>query len=227
VPASTETTSPDTAGTYDAIVRTALDLFFSEGYEGTSMKAIATRVGITTPALYWHFSSKQALFLAALMRELDDFLEAMLGQVTSDDPVEALSQLTRAHVLRQLENTEVAAAYHQSFGFRGLIEKLPDDIRDEVRTRERRYVDELRRILSAGKRTGAFQFDDVKVTAFAVITLCDFVNSWYAPGGKYSPERIARMHVPMVLGMVGHTGSATCAKPVRTSSRRKNPDSRG
>jgi AcrR family transcriptional regulator len=36
----------------------ALDLFLEQGYEGTSLREIAERLGVTKAALYYHFKSK-------------------------------------------------------------------------------------------------------------------------------------------------------------------------
>ncbi|WP_064093198.1 TetR/AcrR family transcriptional regulator [Rossellomorea aquimaris] len=44
----------------------ALDLFGQKGYEDTSLKEIATAVGIKKPSIYNHFESKEDLFLAVL-----------------------------------------------------------------------------------------------------------------------------------------------------------------
>ena len=47
--------------TKEIIVRTALERFLKYGYDKTSMRDIAKQVGITKPAVYHHFESKQAL----------------------------------------------------------------------------------------------------------------------------------------------------------------------
>lgn len=46
------------------ILDAALDVFAEKGYASGSMRDIAKRVGVSEPALYRHFSGKQALFLA-------------------------------------------------------------------------------------------------------------------------------------------------------------------
>ncbi len=47
--------------TRERILETALDLFIERGYEKTSLREIAERVGVTKPALYYHFASKEKL----------------------------------------------------------------------------------------------------------------------------------------------------------------------
>lgn len=48
------------------ILDAALQVFTHNGYEGGTMRDIATRVGVSEPALYRHFSNKEELFVALL-----------------------------------------------------------------------------------------------------------------------------------------------------------------
>jgi AcrR family transcriptional regulator len=52
--------------TRDAIRDVALELFALHGYEKTSLREIAERLGMTKAALYYHYPSKQALLLAII-----------------------------------------------------------------------------------------------------------------------------------------------------------------
>ncbi len=47
--------------TRERILETALDLFIERGYEKTSLREIAERIGVTKPALYYHFASKEEI----------------------------------------------------------------------------------------------------------------------------------------------------------------------
>lgn len=49
-------------GTKQDIARAALELFLIKGYENTSLNDIADEVGLTKPAIYYHYESKDALF---------------------------------------------------------------------------------------------------------------------------------------------------------------------
>ena len=42
----------------------ALDLFLLHGYDATSLEEVAERVGVTRPAVLYHFGSKEALLLS-------------------------------------------------------------------------------------------------------------------------------------------------------------------
>lgn len=49
-----------------AIRDVALELFAQHGYEKTSLREIAERLGMTKAALYYHYPSKQALLLSII-----------------------------------------------------------------------------------------------------------------------------------------------------------------
>lgn len=51
----------------------ALTLFLERGFEGASLRDIATRVGVTPAALYYHYRTKDAL--------LDDLLGPLLSRI--------------------------------------------------------------------------------------------------------------------------------------------------
>jgi AcrR family transcriptional regulator len=61
--------SPRQAGTRQRALDVALELFAEQGYEGTSLREIADRLGVTKAALYYHFASKEAL-LAGIVDSL-------------------------------------------------------------------------------------------------------------------------------------------------------------
>jgi len=47
--------------TKEQIVKTALKLFLQEGFYNVSMSRIANEIGITKPAIYYHFKNKDAM----------------------------------------------------------------------------------------------------------------------------------------------------------------------
>jgi len=58
------------------IVREALELLGETGIEGLTMRALAKRLGISPPSLYWHFPSKYEL-----LEDMADAIVAPVAQV--------------------------------------------------------------------------------------------------------------------------------------------------
>ena len=68
------------ASTRERILDVALDLFTDQGFDGTSMREIAERLGISKPAIYYHFASKEEILMALHMR-LHEFGKAALARL--------------------------------------------------------------------------------------------------------------------------------------------------
>lgn len=59
------------------IIEAARGLFIAHGYRGLSMREIAVAVGVSKPALYYHFKDKEELFLAILTAYLEELSELL------------------------------------------------------------------------------------------------------------------------------------------------------
>jgi len=68
------------ASTRERILDVALDLFTDQGFDATSMREIAERLGISKPAIYYHFASKDEILLALHMR-LHEFGRVALARL--------------------------------------------------------------------------------------------------------------------------------------------------
>src|SRR5713101_1183372 len=69
-----------------AILTAARKLFKEKGFGGVGIDAIAAAAGLTSGALYSHFSSKQALFEAILEAELLDISRRWLDKRVEGKP---------------------------------------------------------------------------------------------------------------------------------------------
>ncbi len=67
------------------ILAAALDLFRTRGYDATSLRGIADRLGLTKAALYYHFRAKEDL-LTALLEPFRTKLDALLDRGATSVP---------------------------------------------------------------------------------------------------------------------------------------------
>ena len=70
--------------TTQEVLKVASQLFSKQGYFGTSMSDIASEVGVSKSALYYHFESKEAL-CRELMQSSCDELKVELKQAVKDN----------------------------------------------------------------------------------------------------------------------------------------------
>ena len=77
--------------TKQRILDVARDLFTTQGVQRTSLQDIADRLGITKPALYYHFPSREDLVRSIIQPLLDDGENFLLAEeARGDTPVREL-----------------------------------------------------------------------------------------------------------------------------------------
>ena len=73
------------------IMASALALFAKKGYDRTTFNDIAARLKLTKGAVYWHFESKQALFMALLDEMLEKFRRQIMELLPEGSSFDGLS----------------------------------------------------------------------------------------------------------------------------------------
>jgi len=148
-------------------------------------------------------------YYAGIEHLLLEMLDAVRAEVTAPEPAAALREFVRAHVRWRLEHLEAAEAFDVVLGDRARVYSLPAEHRRRIRSLKRLYLEELRGILREGARKGVFMFGDLRITAFAIASLCSSVHAWYDPDGPLTPAQVGAMYAEYVAGMV-HSPPSSC-----------------
>lgn len=83
----------------EEILQAAKRLFLEQGYESTTIRRIADRVGISAPALYLYFKDKDELLLALCDLTFAHLMEAVDEiEKTVSDPLERVRRFGEAYV---------------------------------------------------------------------------------------------------------------------------------
>ena len=61
----------------ERLLASATDLFNRKGYAGTSVREIVEAAGVTKPVLYYHFGSKEGIYLALFQETFAAFMETL------------------------------------------------------------------------------------------------------------------------------------------------------
>ncbi|MFT4614154.1 MAG: AcrR family transcriptional regulator [Bacteroidia bacterium] len=96
------------------IMDVAEDLFATHGYEGTSLRQIASGAGIKEPGLYNHFAGKQALYEAVLHRALNPMAEALSQHMEGASQLRDYTDLPGVMTDLLWEHPQMAALFQQS-----------------------------------------------------------------------------------------------------------------
>lgn len=88
----------DPAETRQRILEAAREMFVREGYEATTMRAIADRIGYTPTAIYHHFPSKEALLTELCALDFKALAAGFQRAGQIEDPLERLRRTGGAYV---------------------------------------------------------------------------------------------------------------------------------
>jgi AcrR family transcriptional regulator len=127
---------PATVTRREQILAAAAELFARHGFHGVGIDDIGAAVGISGPALYRHFRSKDAM-LGEMLTSISEVLLAG-GQdraARAGTPDATLADLVRFQVDFALDNPALIAVQERNLG------NLADPDRRKVRTLQRRYVE--------------------------------------------------------------------------------------
>jgi AcrR family transcriptional regulator len=123
-------------GRREQILATAAELFARRGFHGVSVADLGAACGISGPALYRHFASKDAMLAEMLVSISEELLAVGRSRVAkAEGPREALRALVGWHVDFALHNRPLIVVQDRDW------DSLPDDARERVRSLQRRYVD--------------------------------------------------------------------------------------
>ncbi|MCB8957687.1 MAG: TetR/AcrR family transcriptional regulator [Nocardioides sp.] len=120
----------------DQILATAAELFATRGFHGVSVADLGAACGISGPALYKHFSSKQAMLAEMLVSISEELLRVGQERVAAAaGPESAVAALVDWHVDFALRHRPLIVVQDRDW------ESLPPEARERVRSLQRAYVD--------------------------------------------------------------------------------------
>ena len=129
----------------DEILATAAELFAARGFHGVSVADIGAACGVSGPALYKHFPSKDAILAEMLVAISEELLTVGRERVAgAADGAAAVRALVDWHVDFALRRRALIVVQDRDW------ESLPPAARERVRALQREYVDvwaaQLRRV---------------------------------------------------------------------------------
>jgi AcrR family transcriptional regulator len=203
--------------TRQAILDAALDLFAQNGFFGTSLRDVATAVGVRESALYNYFPSKDALFEALLLADQHSKVErlASLAEERITDVRSFLEQLV-------LEALQSFAEPRQQQLFRILMSdgiRLARDGRINLFERLGDRRERMEAIMRRLVREGWLRAGDPQVLALsfaAPLFMCRHLHAIDADlSAMRKPVEFARLHVEQFL-------AGASSAPIHLPGRRRS-----
>jgi AcrR family transcriptional regulator len=186
------TSAPDARA---RVLDAAVELFATQGYDGTSVSQVINRAGVAKGGFYHHFASKEALLYEVYGDLITRQLQNMDAILARDLPAGAT---LRALVTDLVETT--AASARPALVFWREMHKLGDERTEEYRRARRRYHDAVNALIGEAQKGG--EFASVASADTITFTIFGFVNElplWYRPTGRKRPAQLATELADLVL----------------------------
>lgn len=181
-------------GVREALVQAAINCFYEDGYETTSVQGVVDRAGVTKGAFYHYFTRKDDLLLHIHDLFMDQQLQA-LDAITATDrsPREVLTLLIEEIVVGTAQFQREHTIFFEQRRY------LSEERFKQVRVKRDEYEQRVVQTIEDGLTQGTFHHvQSAQVLAFGIIGMAAWAYHWYRPSGM-SAREIGRMYASTVL----------------------------
>jgi AcrR family transcriptional regulator len=188
---ATENTCGPGGGVRDRLLCAAVELFARKGYAATTVREITDAAGVTKPVLYYHFGSKEGVYLALLgdaLRTFEALLEAGLAEAGSvrDRIVRVLGDALDL----MLANLDIVRLVHSVLF--GHPQGAPFF---DFEAFHHRFIGAVRSLLESGIASGELRAGDAEDMAYAIFGAFDVCQGMILlhPGSGFDRRRLERV----------------------------------
>jgi len=189
--------SAEDTGARREILDAAARFLRSHGYRATTLREIASAVGIKAGSIYYHFRSKDEIVAAVMNDGVDRVFDAVSSALDAlpenSSPRDRLVAAVSAHLHALLEYSDYTSAGLKAFG------DAPEAVRRAARPHRKRYeaiwsglVGELQRADQIPPGVGA------EAVRFALLGMMNWSPEWYRPG-RHVIDDFARQFCTLVV----------------------------
>ena len=174
-----------------AILRTSAQLFATNGYEATSLDAIADKLGMHKATLYHYVDNKESILYQCLVKSFGDLDAVMIRMEDRSIPV--LERL-------RLFVHSLALAQNNDFGrCQVLVGARPLELTgNEIRQFQRRLDATVRALITEGIADGSIKPCHPGLFSAMLFGALNWVPHWYRDGGKLSVADVANQFMDMM-----------------------------
>ncbi len=163
----------------ERILKSATELYASKGFDGTSVRDIADKVGLSVPGMFHYFSSKEEILYEIMTAFMDDAYRKIMEIYTADiDPIEKLSEICKFYV------EQYAGHKHQLTILISERKSLIPEHRQTCIKKERDYVKALRNLFEELAKRKLLKPIDHSILAFIFFGMVHWTYRWYNPKVK-------------------------------------------
>lgn len=176
------------------VVEAAAKLFYTKGYEATSVQDLADALGILKGSVYHYIRTKEDLLFAVVEDAHATSIANIdkLRLLEGDAPTK-IAAFVRAHLELLIRERIKLGVYLRDF------RALSAAHRRTVSAQRREYSDYLLSLIEQGQQEGTVAADlDANVTTIAILGMLNWTHEWYRDRGRASREALIEKFTQIV-----------------------------
>lgn len=186
------------------IRREATELFFRQGYHGTSLREVAAASGLKVGSLYNHIAGKDDLLLQIMGGIMDDLLVLHEQAVTvTGDAVDTLLAALSVHLRFHAERAR------EVFIGNAELRNLEGEARATIVAKRHDYQLRLERLVANAGEAGLAEVLTPRMHVYSMVANGNHLASWYRPEGPRPLDDIIGDYLRMHLRELNVTDSDT------------------
>jgi AcrR family transcriptional regulator len=176
------------------IVSFAAELFAQKGFGATSIDDIATGLGVTKGALYYHVKNKEEILRLIFLTVLTVSEEPLRSIAESEiHPAKKMKQVIEHHTGIAIDRSPAMMVFSREQAH------LSGPFAREILLRKKAYETYIVQIIEEGIAAGCFKKElDSKIVAFGLLGMCNWLSQWYKPGGRFSQSQISTIFADLL-----------------------------
>lgn len=168
------------------ILSIASNLFWKNGFLGTSIDDIAKKLNVNKATIYYYFEDKHSLLYEIITAPSQALIDIAKPIIKSNmEPKSKLKSL----IITQIE-WELNHVGQVGIGPKEMKNLPPKLTRKYIAMRDI-YENFFEEVIREGIEKGTFSFADAKLGAMFTLGLINSIIHWYKPKGKFSADKIA------------------------------------
>lgn len=195
----------------EAILRVATQLFGQQSYPATTMRDIASEVGILAGSLYAHIEGKESMLVEIIDSGINEFLEQVGAAAESEgSPADQLRAMICAHVAVVAANPQrTLIVFHQ-------WRYLSEPNQAKIRKRRRQYENLFTNAIKRGVAAHNFSADlDQRVTVLTILGALNWTPEWLSPHGSAPIDELAsRLADTLLSGVLARSNNRSTKRGV-------------
>jgi len=178
----------------EAILRMAARMFATEGYAATSLAAIAERLNVTKPTLYYYVKNKEEILHACVEAGVKAVNQNLAeAHATGTDGYKKLSVFFHLHVDFILDD------------FGALLVAARQDLTHKHRRRLKSVDRAVVELIDEGMSDGSIESREPKIVCFILFGAFNAIPTWFDENGAMTRTEIVDTYFEILLNGIATT----------------------